>query len=138
MAWQKQLRARWQALGLREQRGLGLAAALVGAALLWSLGLAPALRTLHNAEAQNAQLSNAAGRMQALQARARLLQATPLTTRFSTISSSSQTMVPTLSDAPGSTKLDNTRKGTRWFMASSTERPCSTRAPREAISSISS
>ena len=47
-------------------------------------------------------------------------------------------MVPTFSAEPGSTKLDSTRSGTRWVMASSTERLCSTRAPREAISSISS
>ena len=59
--------------------------------------------------------------------------------RFSTISSSSQTMVPVSGDAsPGSTKLDSTRTRTRWDMASSTERVCSTLAPSEAISSISS
>ena len=43
-----------------------------------------------------------------------------------------------LSASPGSTKLDSTRSGTRWAMASSTERLCSTLAPSEAISSISS
>ena len=40
---------------------------------------------------------------------------------------------------PGlSSKLDSTCRRTRCFMASSTERVCSTLAPSEAISSISS
>jgi general secretion pathway protein M len=79
MAWRKPLKARWQALAPREQRGLGLAAVLVGLALLWSVALAPALRTLRGVEAQNIQLGTTAERMQALQARAKLLQAKPLT-----------------------------------------------------------
>ncbi len=68
------------------------------------------------------------------------LKATPLTMRFSTISSSAQTMVPVVagSASPGSVKLDSTRTGTRCAMAISTERVCSTLAPSEAISSISS
>jgi general secretion pathway protein M len=55
-----------------------LAAALVAAALLWTVALAPALRTLKSAEAQSAQLGRSAERMQALQARAKTLQAQPL------------------------------------------------------------
>lgn len=78
MAWQQVLTARWQALAVREQRAVALAAALVGAALVWSVALAPALRTLKNADTQSAQLSLTAERMQALQARARQLQAQPL------------------------------------------------------------
>ena len=66
------------------------------------------------------------------------LNATPETICFSTISSSSHTMVPWSMFSPGSTKLDSTRTGTRWAMASSTERVCNTLAPRDAISSISS
>ena len=65
---------------------------------------------------------------------------------LSTISSSSQTMVPISSRLPartgaiasGSTKLDSTRVLTRCTMASSTERVCSTFEPEDAISSISS
>src|SRR5436190_20765048 len=49
----------------------------------------------------------------------------PLTTRFSTISSSSTTSVPGVS-----VKLDKTWRRTRWFIASSTERVCNTRALR--------
>lgn len=78
MAWQHTLKARWAALGLREQRGLTLAATVLAAALLWSLALAPAWRTLKGADAQNAQLAASAERMQALQARARMLQAQPV------------------------------------------------------------
>jgi general secretion pathway protein M len=77
MAWQHTLKARWAALGLREQRGLTLAATVLMAALVWSLALAPAWRTLQGADAQNAQLGASAERLQALQARARMLQARP-------------------------------------------------------------
>jgi general secretion pathway protein M len=78
MAWHHTLKARWAALGAREQRGLALAAVVLCAALLWSVALAPALRTLKSAEAQSAQLGATAERMQALQARAKLLQAQPV------------------------------------------------------------
>jgi general secretion pathway protein M len=79
MAWQQPLKTRWAALGAREQRGIALAAGVLGAALVWSVALAPALRTLKTAEAQSAQLGATTERMQALQARARLLQAQPAT-----------------------------------------------------------
>lgn len=42
----RQLRRWWSALAVREQRLLGLAAALIGLFLLWVLALAPALHTL--------------------------------------------------------------------------------------------
>jgi general secretion pathway protein M len=77
MAWQHTLRARWGALGLREQRALRLAAVVLVGAWLWSVALAPALRTLHSAAAQSAQLAATVERMQALQARAKLLQSQP-------------------------------------------------------------
>jgi general secretion pathway protein M len=85
MAWQHQLKARWQALAVREQRGLGLAAALVAVALVWSVALAPAVRTLQSADAQNAQLSSTAEHMQLLQARATQLQAQPLAVNDDTL-----------------------------------------------------
>ena len=78
MAWQHTLQARWAALGAREQRALVLATAVLGAALVWSVALAPALRTLKSAAAHSAQLEASAERMQALQARAKLLQAQPV------------------------------------------------------------
>ncbi len=61
------------------------------------------------------------------------LYAIPLTTWCSTISSSSTTSVPGLSS-----KLESTWTRTLCCMASATERVCSTLAPSEAISSISS
>jgi general secretion pathway protein M len=78
LVWQQALQARWATLGAREQRGLTLAAAALLALLVWSVALAPALRTLKSAQAQSAQLAQAAERMQTLQARARLLQAKPV------------------------------------------------------------
>jgi general secretion pathway protein M len=77
MAWQHTLKARWAAMAPREQRGLTLAVALVALALVWSVLLAPALRTLKGVAAQNLQLSAELERMQALQARAKLLQTKP-------------------------------------------------------------
>ncbi len=85
MAWHTLFKTRWQALALREQRGLGIASALVLASLVWSVALAPALRTLKGVEAQNMQLGITAERMQALQARAKLLQAKPLATPANTL-----------------------------------------------------
>jgi general secretion pathway protein M len=72
------LKVRWQALGARERRGLGLAGVLVAVALLWSVALAPALRTLRAAPEQSAALGRTAERMLALQARANWLQAKPV------------------------------------------------------------
>lgn len=77
MAWQLTLKTRWAAMAAREQRGLTLAAVVVAAALLWMVAMAPALRTLKSAAAQNTALSAELERMQTLQARAKLLQAKP-------------------------------------------------------------
>lgn len=71
------LGARWAALGLREQRAVRLAALVIGAALVWGVALAPALRSLKTSATQSAQLATATERMQALQARAKRLQTTP-------------------------------------------------------------
>lgn len=77
MAWQHTLKAHWVQLAPREQRILLLAAALVAITLVWSILLAPALRTLKAAPEQSALLSAEMERMQALQTRARQLQAKP-------------------------------------------------------------
>lgn len=71
------LQARWATLAPREQLLLRLAAVLVGAGLLWSIGIAPALRTLRNAPAQHQTLNTQWQTMQSLQAQARALQAQP-------------------------------------------------------------
>ena len=66
-----------------------------------------------------------------------LEKAMPVTTCCSMMSSSAQMRVPA-DGLAGSSKDDRTKVLTLWFMASSTERTCSTLAPSEAISSISS
>lgn len=71
------LRAAWAGLAARERRLVGLAAALVGLALLWWLALAPALATLRQAEVQRPLLDAQWQRMQALQAEAAALKASP-------------------------------------------------------------
>ena len=77
MSWLQPLIARWAAMAPRERRGLSLAALVVGAALIWAVLLAPALRTLKSADAQAATLAAERDRMLALQARATALKAQP-------------------------------------------------------------
>ena len=69
------LGARWAALAPREQRGVQLAALLVGGLLAWWVLLAPALGTLKKAESQHRVLDARLDAMRALQVRAQVLQA---------------------------------------------------------------
>ena len=62
------LTARWAALAPREKLLVGTAAAVVAVALLWWVGLAPALQTLRSAPEQHRSLDAQLQRMQALQA----------------------------------------------------------------------
>lgn len=71
------LRARWAALSARERSAVGLAAGVVGVALLWALAVQPAWRTLRSAPAQQAQLDAAWQRMQREAAEAQRLRALP-------------------------------------------------------------
>jgi general secretion pathway protein M len=75
------LRQRWTALSLREQRLLTLAAGVLSLAGLWWLGLAPALRTLQQAPAQQAQWDAQWQHLTALQAQAQALQKLPRMTQ---------------------------------------------------------
>lgn len=70
-------RAAWAGLAPREQRLVGGAALLVGLALLWWVGLSPALRTLRAAPAEHARLDAQLQQMQTLAAQAQALQAQP-------------------------------------------------------------
>lgn len=71
------LRRRWAQLQARERRLLALAAGVVGLALLWWLGLAPAIRVLQTAPQQQALLQQQYRQMQALQREAQELSAQP-------------------------------------------------------------
>ncbi len=71
------LAAAWAGLGARERRMVVLAASVVGLALLWWVGLAPALRTLREAPAQRTALQTQAQQMQTLKAEADSLKAVP-------------------------------------------------------------
>jgi len=64
-------------LAPRERQALGLAAAIVLAALLWWLALAPALATLRTAPAQHARLDAELQQLQAMATQAQSLQAQP-------------------------------------------------------------
>ncbi|MDR0274252.1 MAG: type II secretion system protein M [Burkholderiaceae bacterium] len=69
--------AAWVGLGARERRLVLLAAVVVGAALLWWIALAPALRTLRQAESERATLDAQLQQMQQLKAQAEALRALP-------------------------------------------------------------
>ncbi len=69
-----QLQARWRTLDAREQALAGSAALLVGLALIWWLLIAPPLRTLRAADAQQRSLDVQLQKMRTLQAQAQTLQ----------------------------------------------------------------
>lgn len=71
------LQERWSRIARREQVLLQLALTLLLLALLWWLGLAPALKTLRAAPAQQLQLEAQLQQMQRLQTQAKLLQNQP-------------------------------------------------------------
>lgn len=68
------LRARWSALATRERLLAGLAFWAVVLALLWTVGVAPAWKTLQRAPGQHQTLDGQLGRMQALAAQAQGIQ----------------------------------------------------------------
>ncbi|MFM9901014.1 MAG: type II secretion system protein GspM [Polaromonas sp.] len=70
-------RARWAALAPREQTLVSGAAAVVLLAVLWWVAMAPALKTLQNAEAQRRTLDAQLQTMQSLQVQAQALQSQP-------------------------------------------------------------
>jgi general secretion pathway protein M len=75
-----QARTRWQGLEARERRLVGLMLVVVGLALLWWVGLAPALRTLREAPPRIAALQGQLQQMQRWAAEsATLKSATPVT-----------------------------------------------------------
>jgi general secretion pathway protein M len=71
------LTARWKGLARREQHLLLLALAALLSAMLWWVGLAPALATLRAADAQHRMLDAEIQQMRNLQAQAKALQAHP-------------------------------------------------------------
>ncbi len=72
------LQAWWHTRTARERRALQLAGAVLGAAGLWMLLVAPAWRTLQGADAENARLDAQWAEMQALAADAVRLRKTPV------------------------------------------------------------
>lgn len=79
MSRQTALQERWRALAPREQNLVLAATALVAAALLWWLAIAPALATLRDAPARHAALDSQLQQMQRLQTEAQQLQSAPKT-----------------------------------------------------------
>ena len=71
----------WGRLAAREQQLVALMAAVVVLALVWFVGVAPALRTVRNAPAQIEALDMQWQTMQALGAQARTMQGRPPLTR---------------------------------------------------------
>ncbi len=71
----------WQRLAVRERRLVSIALAVVLFALVWGLGIAPALGTLRSAPARLVQLDQQLEAMRLLAAQAQELQARPLVRR---------------------------------------------------------
>lgn len=72
-----QATARWASLGARERRLVIAAGALVGVALLWWVGLQPALRTLRETPPRIAQLDEELRVMRGLAAESQQLKSAP-------------------------------------------------------------
>lgn len=71
------LAARWQGASARERQLVPAALALLLLALVWWVGVAPALTTLRSAQTQRQLLDLQLQQMQNLQAQAKVLQAQP-------------------------------------------------------------
>lgn len=87
MSQRNALQSVWASMAPRERVLVGAAAALVAAALLWWLALAPALATLREAPVQRRALEAQARQMQLLQAQAQALQAQPRLNRADALKS---------------------------------------------------
>ena len=71
------LRARWTLLDSRERTLVFAALSVVGAALLWWIGISPALNTLRQADAQQRGLAAQVQKMQSLQVQAQVIASQP-------------------------------------------------------------
>ena len=71
------LRARWTLLDSRERTLVFAALSVVGVALLWWIGISPALSTLRQADAQQRSLAAQVQKMQSLQVQAQAIQSQP-------------------------------------------------------------
>jgi len=68
------MKARWQALSVREQRSVSALGVLLGVLLFWSIAIAPALNTLRDSDNRRAQISQEQAHMLSLQTQAKALQ----------------------------------------------------------------
>jgi general secretion pathway protein M len=75
------IQARWSQLDRRERTLVMAAMSVVGVALLWWIGVSPALNTLRQAEAQQRALAAQVQQMQTLQAQAQAIQSQPKISR---------------------------------------------------------
>ena len=71
------LRARWTQLDSRERTLVFAAVSVVSVALLWWVGISPALNTLRQADAQRSGLTAQVQKMQSLQAQAQAIASQP-------------------------------------------------------------
>lgn len=71
------LRARWTQLDSRERMLVFAALSVVGVALLWWVGISPALNTLRQADAQRSGLAAQVQKMQSLQTQAQAIASQP-------------------------------------------------------------
>lgn len=101
--------ARWQQLSVRERNGVGAAAAVLVLALLWQVGLAPALKVWQDSPTRHAQLDRQQAELLALQSQARSLQAQPVLSRQESIQTLTQLTRDLLPGAQLSALADHQR-----------------------------
>ena len=77
LGFKQQLSSRWSALAVRERRYVGIAAALVGAAVLWMFTIQPAWHVVRDAPAKLDQLELQLQQMQRMQSESAVLRSAP-------------------------------------------------------------
>ena len=77
LGFKQQLDTRWSALAARERRYVGIAALLVGSALLWTVAIEPAWRVVSEAPAKLDQLDLQLQQMQRMQSESTVLRSAP-------------------------------------------------------------
>jgi general secretion pathway protein M len=84
------LAAHWQQLSARERTWITAAACLIGLALLWRIGLAPAWQTWRDSPSRHAALDRQQAELQSLQLQARALQTRSVLSRGEALQSLTQ------------------------------------------------
>lgn len=127
-AWHNTWQQRWQSLSMREQRGVMVVAVMLLLVVCWQVLLAPAQRTLRQAQTQGPVLAQQLAQMQALQPQVHALrQRTPLSREMALKTLQSITTHPSMQLNPQGDRVMVTLKGvpaqvlSEWLAQSRTQ-----------------